>query len=565
MLTIAGFEIPFWVENEGENSDYLGRLITKRSDSSECFDLAKSWYVRCTRSHGPRCSLQADVILPSRLVHISRDDPNELKLCITKGMHGEYVTLSYCWGEGTFFKTVANNIDGLLRGFHASELPKTLHEAVQISHKMGFEWIWIDSLCIQQDDIDDWSRESSLMGKVYGNSAFTICADSTSSTDDGIFKQRAVVQSHTFGPQSSYRFQTVGQPWGDITEQALYRRGWAFQERLLSTRNLHFFESQMSWECNTTMHMEDFRNRQTYPAKHFAKHMFTKYYHQSRIETSGKPSEMDIYGRIGAWNAILQEMSVRELTFRSDKLPAISGLASAIQIEEMGKYFAGVWSYNPFLSMAWFPRFPQIPTDIYLAPSWSSAWTRWQLVWHDDTWDEDLDPDSEQIADWRAWNTACGPRLVEHNMVHKGLDPKGEVLEGSSLTMTGYCRQIYVVEIPDTDADDNFEEVASRTGRENYLGSKVFMDYKTDNWNSMLSFEHDFADQDNEVQKDNVKEYLCVQIARERKKKDYHPKTLGLLLEPVANEGEITFKRAGLVALDELDSGQWAQKTLRLV
>jgi hypothetical protein len=157
-----------------------------------------------------------------------------------------------------------------------------------------------------------------------------------------------------------------------MRQHSLYYRGWAFQERLLSARNLHFLQSQIAWECDSTLYLEEGRGKQSNPLGHFAKQMFTKFYHQQRNDrNNANPTDINIIHRIGAWNSVLQDMAVRDLTYRLDKLPAISGLASALQTPEMGEYLAGTWSYNPFISMACFPRFPQIPSEAYRSLSWS--------------------------------------------------------------------------------------------------------------------------------------------------------------------------------------------------
>jgi hypothetical protein len=157
-----------------------------------------------------------------------------------------------------------------------------------------------------------------------------------------------------------------------MRQHSLYYRGWAFQERLLSARNLHFLQSQIAWECDSTLYLEEGRGKQSNPLGHFAKQMFTKFYHQQRNDrNNANPTDINIIHRIGAWNSVLQDMAVQNLTYRLDKLPAISGLASALQTPEMGEYLAGTWSCNPFISMACFPRFPQIPSEAYRSLSWS--------------------------------------------------------------------------------------------------------------------------------------------------------------------------------------------------
>jgi hypothetical protein len=557
----AGFEIPFWADFEGLDDKYLGRRVAAQSEDVECLDLAKSWFERCTRSHGAACVLPADVALPTRLIHIPSDDPSQLKLCLTRGMRGHYVTLSYSWGKGNSFKTTSDSIDTLRSGFPTAELPKTIQDAVAIANKMGFKWIWVDQLCILQDNVDDWSRESSRMAQVYSNSAFTICADAASSTDEGIFQERTALQSHSFGPDSSMCLQTLCGPWADITQHPLYRRGWAFQERLLSARNLHFLQSQIAWECNITLYLEEGRGRQTNPDGHIAKQTFTKFFHQQQDENK-KPTEVDIVERIGGWNSVLQEMAVRDLTYRSDKLPAISGLATALQIPEMGEYLAGVWSYNPFLSMAWFPRWPQFPPEIYESPSWSCAWTKHQIVWYDDTWQG---RSSEAISDWEMWNDKYGPHLVHHNMIQKDLDPKGKVLEGSSLTVIGHCRPIYVASVPDSNFDHNFQEVAQAVRGTNKPGHRVCMDERIGFCDSVCSFVAGLPDVDLEYDRENVREYLSIQIVRERKERWQKPKIIGLVLEEVKDSTEEAFRRVGLTDFDEAVDGAWARKTLKLL
>lgn len=525
----------------------------------------KSWFERCTRSHGSACALAADVALPTRLVQIPHDDPNKLKLCITQGMRGQYIALSYSWGKGNTFKTTSHSINRLVSGFRAAELPRTIRDAVVVAHKMGYNWIWIDQLCILQDDLDDWSRESSRMAQVYSNSAFTICADSTGSADETLFEKRRVLQSHSFGLNDAMCLQTTFQPWAGMTEHPLYSRGWAFQERVLSSRNLHFFYDQIAWECNATLYLEDSRGRQSKPEGHFAKQMFTDYYHRKPSSDSSL-TEIDMVHRIGKWNSILQEMAVRELSFRSDKLPAISGLASALQIPEMGEYLAGVWSYNPFISMAWFSRWPQQQPEAYYSPSWSCAWTRRQIVWYYDTWrgGDDM-PSSVAMIDWTLWHNQYGPRLLHHNVIHKDFDPKGEVLEGSSLTITGHCRPIYVADVPGAEFDHNFNEVACATGRINKPGHRICMDQSIRNCDAVCSFAPSFPNVNGAYDRQSVREYLAVQIVRERKERWQKPKVIGLVLERAYDYGEGAFRRVGLTDFDEPLGGGWVQYTLGLV
>jgi hypothetical protein len=559
-MTIGMEPAPF-NDYDGPNAQLLGRVVSYNAGNDECLDLAKDWFERCTRNHGPACSLQAEVPLPTRLIHIPRNEKEPLRLCVTRGQKGRYVALSYCWGDGATFQTNADTMNDRLAGFDVEELPRTLRDAVHVSRRMGFEFLWVDQVCIQQKNLEDWSRESAAMAAVYGNAAFTICADDGASTDTGILRERDVLRSHHFGPFEGQCLQTIEDPWESMCWLPLYRRGWAFQERILSSRNLHFMSDQIAWECNTTLYREAFRGKETNPPDHFAKNMFTKYFHQ-RPERFGdandsdeRQKELEMFAQIGAWNSIAQEMAVRLFTIDSDKLPAMSGMATALQVSGMGRYLAGVWEYNPFLSMAWYCRRNQKQQEAYRGPTWSWVGTEGQLMWHTRSYHDRIS--SEELDEWKAWDAKYGPRLLEDHLILKGSDLKGDVLEGSHLAIKGFCRNIYILELPHTKYDEwgyscNEEALSEK-------GTQVHMDRKDNGWASISSFSEELADS-NEIPK-----YLCAQIARERKPKDFNPKTLALILKKIEGEKD-EYKRVGLLAFDGPldDDKNWEERTLKL-
>lgn len=218
--------------------------------------------------------------MPTRLIHVPAAEDDLPRLCQTKGRRGQYVTLSYCWGSGGSCKTTPSNFEERQRGIPLDVMPKTVRDAIHLVRRMGIEYIWIDALCIIQEEasLEDWTHESSLMAQVYGRSLFTICVDWAESTDVGIFAERNILNSHRFGPGGNFQLQTFIRDWGSsMIGQPLYRRGWAFQERILSTRNIHFLANQIAWECNTTIYIESVRGRQSDRGSHFGKSILTKH------------------------------------------------------------------------------------------------------------------------------------------------------------------------------------------------------------------------------------------------------------------------------------------------
>jgi Heterokaryon incompatibility protein (HET) len=176
-----------------------------------------------------------DVPLPTRLVHIPRNPDKQLRLRVSKGLTGQYVALSYCWGRGEVFKTTSAEYGARLDGFEAGMLPQTIQDAVSIARRFGFEYIWIDALCIIQGDVEDWAHESSRMSRVYGNASLTLCADLARSSDDGILRPRKTLYSHNFGPSQEHCLQTRAHlrnamGWDQVPYEPLGQRGWALQE-----------------------------------------------------------------------------------------------------------------------------------------------------------------------------------------------------------------------------------------------------------------------------------------------------------------------------------------------
>jgi hypothetical protein len=132
---------------------------------------------------------------------------------------------------------------------------------MQLALKLGFRYIWIDSLCIIQDDAEDWEVQSALMSEIYQNAVLTLAATSSTGDNEGCCTRNAhhasaleIMLPEDVGacciavrrPLEHFDTQTAD---GLLAHFPLLTRGWAFQERLLSPRVLHICESELVWEC----------------------------------------------------------------------------------------------------------------------------------------------------------------------------------------------------------------------------------------------------------------------------------------------------------------------------
>ncbi|KAH7086132.1 heterokaryon incompatibility protein-domain-containing protein [Paraphoma chrysanthemicola] len=132
-------------------------------------------------------------------------------------------------------------------------LPTTFRDAMVVTRALGINFLWIDALCIVQDSVDDWRAESSRMDAIFEGATCTIAAAGASDSHGGCFKTRNPLEllSCQIPGASAY----VGAPFAtlrihEVTDPSqLSRRGWIFQERLLSCRTLSFGQSGLFWHC----------------------------------------------------------------------------------------------------------------------------------------------------------------------------------------------------------------------------------------------------------------------------------------------------------------------------
>ncbi|OJD29290.1 het domain protein pin-c2 [Diplodia corticola] len=317
----------------------------------------------------------------------------------------QYIALSHRWGTASQPMTTKHgNLQERRDCIPFASLPLTFRHAVQTTRRLGVRYLWIDSLCIIQDSSDDWAVESGRMGDIYAHSYVTLAADCSKSSHGGLFNSQSVLQDEeplgrhldldilvgTRGPGSSCRVYIsqecevpsnvdftgpVGDPSDtgkDDPDQMLVKRGWTLQEAILPPRVLHFTSKQLIWECS----------RKGYEAEDMfsanLRHMrptFTDMRAQlmPRLDDG---EERSLYGSsalcsgdlqakvLCAWYRDMIEFrySSRRLTYPTDKLPAIAGLAALASQTLGGEYIAGMWRKELEWAMTWRTRDSKVVT-----------------------------------------------------------------------------------------------------------------------------------------------------------------------------------------------------------
>ncbi|KAI1734706.1 heterokaryon incompatibility protein-domain-containing protein [Xylaria scruposa] len=256
--------------------------------------------------------------------------------------------------------TTRDNYKYMEQGFDLEKCPATFRDAIKITRILGIRYLWIDSLCIIQNDIDDWQRESSRMKDVYQNAYLTIAAVSAADDTEGFLGHRPAalaslrVVSPT-GETADLYLRKQGQYYSFPT---LDTRAWALQERYLSCRQLRFYSNRIAWDCQTCAKDEVYMDTFEFGAA-------------DNIENILRGSY--------SWYDMVLRYTRRNLSYESDKLPALSGLASIVAEHTNFKYCAGIWWENIDYSIYWQVTDERQPNDQpkrpanYIAPSWSWA------------------------------------------------------------------------------------------------------------------------------------------------------------------------------------------------
>lgn len=420
------------------------RIISVDPLDEQCFNQIRSWVSEC-EGHST-CSTPRTVVLPKRIVELPKNPAVAPKVCLSDSSVGEYVVLSHCSGgvRGPAIASLPTTLD-------VNALPKTLADAITITRRLGYRYLWAAPLCIMQDDKNDWDEESAKFASIYGQAALMLSATQGKDANAGILHERHVFYSPALGVHKNryLRLHLLRWKW-DIELSSLGKRGWAGIERILAPRIVHFTKRQVIWECATGVQFEasgipDNKYGSGQIRQNYRKQIIQPYIekalldHPIEVEAVGSEAEMAReIARFEAWHNCVGEFSGRSLSVPSDKLPAMKPIARLIDDGTMGEYLAGIWSKNIAFGLAW-GRVNSLltPAPTFRAPSWSWASVDGATSSMVTAWPETMMQDHAKDP---AWRNKYEPKLISHHMILADpAFPYGGVLEGSHITISGTC------------------------------------------------------------------------------------------------------------------------------
>jgi hypothetical protein len=281
------------------------------------------------------------------------------------GAQGVYAALSYVWGGWESITTIST-IKRFKEGIDRHIMPLMFQDLATVTQNLGVQWLWIDSICIIQDDEDDWLCEASKMADIYANASIVIAASSVPNPGTSFLGQREApvcpaIPLRSRDPSRTFMARTqldcgIHCKTDSETKDLLDRRGWAFQEKELACRWISYSASEVQWKCKTIVACE----------------CCTAMSPSRSLLSSEAESPQELYQE---WHSIVQEYTSRKLTKEEDKLPALSGLAVVFARITNADYVAGMWKNNIIEDLTWKRNSESTfhsPT-VYLAPTFSWA------------------------------------------------------------------------------------------------------------------------------------------------------------------------------------------------
>lgn len=284
----------------------------------------------------------------------------------------DYATLSYCWGSSLPLRTTKDNLASFTQEIALELMPTTFVDAIHLCRGLGIPHIWIDALCIVQDNEEEWQIEAAHMSKIYRGSQLTITAAQSSDSSHGCFPSN---KSNTEEGQLLFRTKLNNADGSNILVR-VYRkdirnvamsgsiistRGWTLQEQLLSSRNVFCWNYDIHWKCQVSY--------QTQTGLLFDSTEFSSTI-DSILPRRGLQLR-DCESR-ATWRRIIEGYSRRNFTYLDDRLPAISGIMDYFATALSDAPILGLWANSFARDLAWLRGGgePQLLNTSKI-PSWS--------------------------------------------------------------------------------------------------------------------------------------------------------------------------------------------------
>lgn len=411
--------------------------------SPSCMKEISAWIEECVSSH-PACvdntwatKPATDNGLPRRLLRLRdcHQDPPLVRLEDTiEPAKYKYIALSHVWAYTEPYKTTSENFLEHKDRVPWQGLSRALQQAVALALTLGYEFLWIDALCIIQDDPSDKERELPRMSLIYGQAAVVFAAHGW---DLGTDKEGLLAIKDKYHIDDALVFCRLKMDHSSLFSSprdptSWLGRAWCMQERIFAPRILHFGSSteELIFECNTLLRCEcGGLNTNEYQEKRTLKNKITEALAIAAVGEEGR----DLCDEL--WKVYItacENYTPRGVSFPNDSLSAISSLMHRFE-PHLGKYYAGLWEHNLLIGLQWeaSETVRCRRHEEYVAPSFSWASRSGGVVWYMDM-SKLPTPETHELA-----------TIIDISCELAGSDSCGKVKSGH-ITLRGYTTEMKI-------------------------------------------------------------------------------------------------------------------------
>ena len=316
-------------------------------------------------------------------------------------------------------------MDKMTTALVMDQMPRTFTDAIVICRKLEIPFLWIDALCIVQNDAADWQRESAMMDKIYSNAYITLAASEAIDSNGGLLGS-FVPAAQGIDPDWKCIAVRIACRHSRSGESPLAKRGWTLQEASLSRRILYFTGRQLRWQCLATRQYEDeLLNKAEDSESDFP----------LLLRSLELPEQAPLSRWYDEWQTISEAYSKRDYTRFSDRFPALAGITSYFQNILQDQPFAGLWRNALVSGLLWQPHDRTSTLQVDGVPSWSWLAVMGEIEYNKlwTTFRENSETTIPQLS------------LITASVVWAGV-PLTSDLTSASLTVRGRLLKVQVIE-----------------------------------------------------------------------------------------------------------------------
>lgn len=345
------------------------RTSSANKQSGSPVSRIREWLDTCNREHDHHCcesssSIDTSTFRPTWLI-------DSADRCLVKPKPTDrYVALSYVWGSARRGEEVARlvkaNVDVYEDAIPEEDLPQTIIDAMWASRKLGLRYLWVDKLCIVQDDREEMEKHTQHMAYVFSNAYLTFvaaCGD--------IYTGLTPLNPRRQGPMG------LGKATEDheamLKKSKWNTRGWTLEEGLYSRRRVYFFEEAITWECHCDLWQGTPSVTKAYRGR---KEGCMNALSEAEFAWQHPPwPDLDEYARIAS------DYSRRRVTVVDDTLRAFSGITHVLSRVFPGGFLYGMPLMFLDIALLWRPA-ASIRRRAVLKPPFLPSWS-WMGWWFD--------------------------------------------------------------------------------------------------------------------------------------------------------------------------------------